>query len=79
MFSIVFYNMHTCTTCCFRSSTVSSRWLQLGATPVKYKYNSIGLNCSMIGGTGGPMSGVGMDETGFKCVRSAGCSVDIFN
>ena len=30
-----------CTTCCFRSSTVSSRWLQLVATPVKYNHNSI--------------------------------------
>ena len=29
----------------------------------------------MIGGTRGPMSGVGMKETGSKCVRSAGCSV----
>ena len=33
--------MHNCTTCCFRSSTVSSRWLQLVATPVKYNHNSI--------------------------------------
>ena len=31
--------MHTCTTCCFRSSTVSSRWLQLVAAPVEYKFN----------------------------------------
>ena len=28
-------------TCCFRSSTVSSRWLQLVATLVKYNHNSI--------------------------------------
>ena len=39
--SATFYNMHTCTTCCFRSLTVSSRWLQLVATPVKYNRNSI--------------------------------------
>ena len=37
----VFYITHTCTTCCFRNSTVSSRWLQLVATPVKYDHNSI--------------------------------------